>query len=106
MNNLVVILNMEEIHEKNLNVAAIDAQLDWHHTWGSDPSLIPVKSKCGVKLSRLEILHAAVTRFNESGRKLEDCTRVSAGSMGADDVAMAVEHSRPNWGYDTDTDME
>ena len=97
---------MEEIHEKNLNVAAIDAQLDWHHTWGSDPSLIPVKSKCGVKLSRLEILHAAVTRFNESGRKLEDCTRVSAGSMGADDVAMAVEHSRPNWGYDTDTDME
>lgn len=106
MNNLVVVLNVEEIHEKNLNVAAIDAQLDWHRTWGSEASLIPVKSKCGVKLSRLEILRAAVTRFNESGRKLEDCTRVSAGSVGAGDVAMAVEHSGPNRGDDTDTDME
>jgi hypothetical protein len=66
MNNLVVVLHVEEIHEKNLNVAAIDAQLDWHHTWGSEASLIPVKSKCGVKLSRLEILHTSSMRLGEN----------------------------------------
>jgi hypothetical protein len=107
MNNLVVILSLEELSARNLNVADIDAQLDWHRIWGPESTIIPVKTKCGIKAARIEILRAAITRFNESGKRLEDCLHCGEDDNGPDDVEMpAVENSRRNRECDTDTDME
>jgi hypothetical protein len=107
MNNLVVILSLEELSARNLNVADIDAQIDWHRIWGPESTIIPVKTKCGIKAARIEILRAAITRFNESGKRLEDCLHCGEDDNGPDDVEMpAVENSGRNRECDTDTDME
>jgi hypothetical protein len=100
--NLVVHLDPTTINEKKITVDGINHQLDWHRKWGPDGSSIPPKSRCGNKAARLEILHAAITRFNDSGRKVEECV-----DEPGDDIEMAINDSGHNRDQEaSDDDME
>jgi hypothetical protein len=84
LKNLVIRLDPTQINEKNITVDEINNQLDWHRKWGPNGSKIPVKTKCGVKAERLELLRAAIIQFNESGRKVDECASTFDDSMVVD----------------------
>jgi hypothetical protein len=84
LKNLVIRLDPTQINEKNITVEEINNQLDWHRRWGSNGSKIPVKTKCGVKAERLELLCTSIIQFNESGHKVDECASTYNDSMVVD----------------------
>lgn len=104
LKNLAIRLDPVQLGDKNITVDEINHQLDWHRKWGPDGSNILAKSKCGVKAARLEILRAAIIRFNESGRTVEECVGTVASG---DDMILESSAANPDCDdIDTDVEME